>query len=268
MIVDAHLHLWDVEKVPLSWFSPDHGLPGRADLGALRSEVPGEQLPEAAVVVQAADSAAELAWLLDTAEQEPFVRAVVAQHEPRPAAWAGIAQPHLEHPALAGIRLAVRDRAPDLGDVDGVDALADGLAGAGLVLEMLIGTEHLPAVATIASRHPELAIVICHLGLGGEQPHDAWRDGLRELAVHPRVFAKASGLHRPGADAERVRVVVRDAVELLGADRLMFGSDWPVSTRTCGYRETVARTRAALPPLTDAESAWFWGGLARRLYLS
>ncbi|WP_168217954.1 amidohydrolase family protein [Occultella kanbiaonis] len=268
--VDAHLHLWDIGQVSLSWFREGQGLPGRAVVDDLLAEIDSDPAdrPERAVVVQAADTPEEMRWLLETAERDPLVAAVVAQYEPRPDRWAGTAQAVLDHPALAGIRLAVPGRAADLSDVPGVHDLAAGLASAGHVLEMLIRTEQLPAVAALASEHPDLAIVVCHLGLGSAESDDIWRQGLRAVASHERVAAKVSGLHRPGADHGRVRRIVRDAVEILGIERLMFGSDWPISTRTCDYRETLARTRDALPELTAQQADSFWRGLATRLYLA
>lgn len=273
-IVDAHLHLWDVQQVPIVWFRDDLGLPRRADVADVRRELEGETAysrihrVERAVVVQAADTVDELRWLLDRAERHRLVAAVVAQYEPKAGNWAGAAQQLLEHPALAGIRLAVPTRAADLSDIEGVDALAAGLATTGGVLEVLIRSEQLPAVAALAAAHEDLSIVVCHLGLGTADPDDSWRTGLRTLAARPGVTAKVSGLHKPGDDQARVSRIVSDAVEILGADRLMFGSDWPISTRTCRYPETIARTIEALPALTDDEADSFWWGLATRLYLA
>lgn len=266
--VDAHLHLWDVSRVPLSWFSKDQGLPTHADVEALLSELAGNDVarPEAAIVVQAADTLKELSWLLALADRHPMVAAVVAQYEPRVGSWAGIAQDLLGHPRLAGIRLAVPTRAADLSDVPGVGDLAAGLAAAGSVLEVLIRPEQLPAVAALASTHPDLTIAVCHLGLGAAASDDGWRRGLQALAPHHRVVAKVSGLHRPTDDQARVREVVSDAVEIFGIDRLMFGSDWPISTRICSYGETMERTAAALPALAEHEADSFWRGLATRLY--
>ena len=100
------------------------------------------------------------------------------------------------------------------------------------MLELLLRAEQLPAAAALAARHPGLRIVLCHLGIS----------------------------------AERLRTAVGHAVEVFGAGRVMFGSDWPVSARFAGYREVVERTDAALPRLTDAERREFWADTAARLY--
>ncbi|GAB2615896.1 amidohydrolase family protein [Pseudactinotalea suaedae] len=267
--VDSHLHLWDVSQVPLSWFRDGQGLPARAVVDDLLADLAatGAAPPEGAVVVQAADTLAELRWLLAAAERDPLVSAVVAQYEPRPGWWAGTAQAVLDHPALAGIRLAVPTRAADLSDVPGVDELAAGLAATGAVLELLIRPEQLPAAASVAAAHPDLTIVLCHLGLGGNEPDDRWRQGLQAVAEHARVMAKVSGLHTPGRDPASVPAIVADAVGILGIERLMFGSDWPISTRTFSYQETLRRTHAALPELEPRDADSFWRGLATRLYL-
>ena len=63
-----------------------------------------------------------------------------------------------------------------------------------------------------------------------------------------------------------MRTALAHAFEMLGPERLMFGSDWPVSTRFAGYGEVLERTAAALPALGADESQEFWAGTAQRCY--
>jgi L-fuconolactonase len=55
-------------------------------------------------------------------------------------------------------------------------------------------------------------------------------------------------------------------MDLLGPDRLLFGSDWPMSTRVGSYSDVVERTALALPDLTEVEAAAVWRHTAERLY--
>ncbi len=81
------------------------------------------------------------------------------------------------------------------------------------------------------------------------------------------MHAKLSGLHTAGPeDAGRVATIARTAVDLLGPERLLFGSDWPMSARVAPYAEIVARTARALPALDDGATAAVWSGTAERLY--
>lgn len=268
-IVDAHVHLWDVDRMHLPWFRPELGLPRVASLDDLRAASAGRI--DGAIAVQAADTLGEARWLADLAARDRFVRGLVLQYDPRAdaTAWAGMAQAMIDGPnaRIGGIRLATPGGAADFGDVPGLDALADGLARTGRVLELLIRPAQLPAAAALARRHPSLAVVACHLAIGGEPAGRAWLDGLGEFAAQPNTAAKVSGLVRHAAgDDERVARLVRTAVAAFGADRLMFGSDWPISARFVPYAEVVRSTEAALPPLDAAARRAFWRGTAMRLY--
>ncbi len=75
------------------------------------------------------------------------------------------------------------------------------------------------------------------------------------MALRPRRGRVGSGSvgeglrARPrGSRGGRVAELLRSAFTLFGADRLLFGSDWPMSTRTTTYAEVLAATRRALPP--------------------
>ncbi|MFC9561053.1 amidohydrolase family protein [Agromyces sp. NPDC056965] len=276
-IVDAHVHLWDVERVHLSWFRADLGLPAQvtaADLerGAAALEVDDVEL-QAAVAVQAGDTAGEAEWLVRHAAASGAVPAVVFQYEPGES-WAGAVQPVIDAvpvataPRVAGIRVATPQGAADFSDVPGLDRLAEGLATSGRVLELLIRPEQLGSVPSLATRHPGLTIVVCHLGLGGGEPDAPWQAALRSLAPHDAVLAKFSGVHLGDAprDRERLRVIASTAFDALGAERLMFGSDWPMSARVAPYREVIARTASALPRLGHEAAAAFWSGTASRAY--
>ncbi|MCZ2262605.1 amidohydrolase family protein [Isoptericola sp. QY 916] len=272
-VVDAHVHLWDTAAVRVSWFRDGLGLPARVGPDDLARAVATSPVPvRAAVAVQAADTEGEARWLArQAASHAPLPGPVVLQYDARPDdphAWAGMAQALIDDGVpVAGLRLAVPGGAADLSDVAGLDALCEGLAASGRVLETLVRPDQLPAVAALAGRHPVLDLVVCHLGLGTGDPDAAWRDALAAVAARPRAHAKLSGLHTTAPDdAGRTAAAARAAVDLLGPGRLLFGSDWPMSARVAPYAQIVERTAAALPPLDDAAATAVWSGTATRLY--
>ncbi|MFC7877833.1 amidohydrolase family protein [Isoptericola sp. NPDC057391] len=271
-VVDAHVHLWDTAAVRISWFRDDLGLPARVGPEHLARAVAASPVPvRAAVAVQAADTEREARWLAhQSATHGPLPGPVVLQYDARPGdgAWAGTAQAVIDDGVpVAGIRLAVPGGAADLSDVAGLDALCEGLAASGRVLETLVRPDQLPAVAALAGRHPTLDIVVCHLGLATGDPDASWRGALAAVAARPRAHAKLSGLHTTAPDdAARVAAAARVGVDLLGPERLLFGSDWPMSARVAPYAQVVERTAAALPLLDDAAATAVWSGTAARLY--
>ncbi|UGS26057.1 amidohydrolase family protein [Microbacterium resistens] len=263
-IVDAHVHVWDADSVPIPWFRDDLGLPRQAAAARLGRELTAARV-SSAIAVQAADSVAEAEWLTATAASDPFLRRVVLQYTPPPERAAG-APAVAFSPAVVGVRAAVPQFAADLSDVDSLDALADHLGATARTLELLIRPDQLPAAAALSRRHPGTAIVVCHLGLGARTADAAWRSALAAAASAPGVSAKVSGLDLPTRGEDESRALLRLAVDLFGAERLSFGSDWPMSTRATTYAAVLGATHAALPPLSDVSARAFWSETADRLY--
>ncbi len=98
----------------------------------------------------------------------------------------------------------------------------------------------LPDVARLAKAIPDLRIVINHcanLRIDGRRPPQSWTDGMRRCAESPRVYCKVSALvegagtrEKPAPTSPEFYVPVLDALwEAFGEDRLIYGSNWPVS---------------------------------------
>ncbi|MGF6822033.1 L-fuconolactonase [Microbacterium sp. ZKA21] len=259
-IVDAHIHLWDRTRHPLTWFRDDMGLAPRVTAADFEAEA----AVDAAIAVQAADTLDEAAWLAAQAARSRMLSRIVLQYSAAQGVWAGASAPALG-PSVAGLRAAIPQCAADLSDVAGLDALADGLTRTDRILEFLIRPEQLAGVAVFADRHPELRIVLCHLGLGNSAPTAPWRSDLLELAQRGNVHAKISGVVGTRTDRER-RVIADAALEAFGPERLMFGSDWPMSARHLSHAEAVAATARMLSGLGPDDAAAVWHGTADRVY--
>ncbi|MFB9311000.1 L-fuconolactonase [Agromyces hippuratus] len=273
-IVDAHIHLWDAAAFELPWLVNVPALRGRYSAGDYLAAV-GDVPVRAAVVVQAAESAAEAAWLadaLDDARGDSFEAAMVVQFSPAHGDWLGRVQPAVDARGELpqGVRLPVHRRDPDWTDLDGLPGLLRGAEERGLVVEVLCRPDQVAALDGLAARHPRLVFVLDHLGLGASEPDAVWHSAVHGLRSRPNVLAKVSGLFAPGeavaeGDARAARAV-GIALEAFGPERLMFGSDWPMSSRAGGYAEVVERTAVALGPLTGFEREALWSGTVRTTY--
>lgn len=260
LIVDAHVHLWDLAAFPIPWFRDDLELPRVSSAATYRAAA--EPCGVAAgVAVQVADSVAEARWLTSVTAADAVLTRAVLQYEP--ASGRALGATAFEGASFAGIRAAAPQRAADLSDVPGLDELAAALGASGRVLELLIRPEQLRGVAALAARHPSTSVVLCHLGLGFGASTAEWTDGLATFAAQPNAHAKFSGLVSPARTEAELAQIASTAFALFGADRLMFGSDWPLSARVCDYPELVARVRRAVP---DAAGPDFWHGTAERVY--
>lgn len=265
-IVDAHVHLWDVERMSIPWFRDDLRLPRSVTASELRGAL-AETDVRSVLAVQAADTLGEARWLLSEVSSLPASR-VVLQYEPHDQEWSGATGAAIEESGgrVAGMRVAAPAARADLADVPHLERLAEGLAETGRVMEVLIRAEQLPAVRRLAERHPSLAIVVCHLGLGWAEPTRRWRDDLRSLVDLPAVVAKFSGVARTPGDTRRLRSLFADAEAAVGVDRLMFGSDWPMSSRVLPYRDLIRLTAEAVGELDAVGARAFWSGTAARTY--
>jgi L-fuconolactonase len=98
---------------------------------------------------------------------------------------------------------------------------------------------------------------------------DRWREELRRAAARPNIIAKLSGLDTawgPGWDATRVLPAVEVALEAFGADRLLFGSDWPVCRSVSTYGTVVDAADALVGSLAPSERAAIMGATANQIY--
>jgi L-fuconolactonase len=147
-------------------------------------------------------------------------------------------------------------------------AVATGLAAleaASLAFEALIGPTQLRLVAALAWDYPGLRVVIDHLGNPARPGTDLarWRDDIGHVAACPNVYIKLSGLYLPDAEYTELALAARAA---FGAERLLWGSDYPVATLhgPAGQPWRQAQQVAAAWPVP--EQADLFGGTAARAY--
>ena len=274
-VSDAHLHLWDLSESDYAWLA---GAPE-----PLRRTVVVDDVREGllalgvtrVILVQADDTAEDTAHLQRTAHaieaDGRLARADVVGWLPLtdPGAVAeALADPQrTDH--LVGVRHLVHDE-PDPGFLDRPEVARslDLLAAAGLPLDVPDAFErHMAQVARLARRHPELTIVLDHLGkppLGDEAAMGRWREQIAAIAAHPNTVAKLSGLATSGngdfAEA------AEHALALFGAERLMIGSDWPIAPRALDLGSGFAPLLAQVRTWSPADVADVTRGTAARIY--
>ena len=273
--VDSHQHVWDVTKAHYDWFTPEH-------LPINRSMTFDEVRPSlraagiaASVLVQSADNDEDTDNMLAVAAEFPEIVAVVA--------WLPLDEPRRASERLCELRqdprvVGVRALIHDLPDPDWilrpeVDEGLGVLEAMGVTFDYVaVLPRHLEHVSTLGERHPNLRIVIDHLGappigMGHAEP---WWTLIARAAENPLVFAKLSGLYSSaraldGLD-QGIRPFIDRGVEVFGAHRLMYGGDWPVSLLAGGYERVWQGLSALIGELDGAESDAILGGTAQRFY--
>ncbi|UOE44683.1 amidohydrolase family protein [Agromyces larvae] len=284
-VIDAHLHLWDRADGGYGWVTPELG-PLHRDFGADEAGVAlREAGVDAAILVQADDTLADTRFMLDQARANDWIVGVVGwvrlDDEAEAAAQLdGFAEGGASDAAglLRGIRHLVHDDPrDDFLDLPAVRASLRRVAAHGLVFDVPDAwPRHLAAAGRAAAAVPELTVVIDHLAKppAGEgfdsEAFAAWEAEFRRVAELPNTVAKFSGLHLPGASftADSVGRLLDLALDAFGADRLLYGGDWPMSVPHGGYAPTWAVMRAALDRLSAAERTAILGANAERVYLA
>lgn len=277
-IVDAHLHVWNLERAEYAWPTPDlPELYRTTDVDDVRPSLDRAGV-DAVVLVQAADTAADTAGMLEMADRHPIVAGVVGWvplDRPRDAATALAA--FADEPRIVGIRNLIHTQDdPDWILRPDVDEGLGLLEAAGLPFDFVTsGPTALAHLPTLARRHPGLHIVLDHLGkppIGlDDAARRAWRDLLEAAAANPLLTAKVSGLASAAGPADSwtpdlLRPFVLDAIGVFGVERLMYGGDWPVSILAGGYDRCWDGITEVLADLSEAERAQLLGGTAVRVY--
>jgi L-fuconolactonase len=270
MRVDAHHHVWRLERGDYGWLTPDLPIHRDYDLQDLRPLL-GDST--ATVLVQAAATEAETHFLLQVArESDGLVRGVVGWVDlaaaDAPARIASLAGDAL----LKGLRPMLHD-IPDndwILRADVQPALSE-IAARGLVFDALIRPPHLPVVLELARRLPALRIVIDHgakpnIAGGGLQP---WATDIARVAAETQAVCKLSGLvteAAPDWSVAGLRPYVDHLLDVFGPRRLMWGSDWPVVDLAGGYRRWRDATLELLRHLPDGSRVAVLGGTAATVY--
>jgi len=253
-LIDCHVHLWDIARpAGLGWIKKDNKTLYRSFLPADHEPIAKANGVSGIIVVQAGQSLPDNQWNLDiTAHNPRLYRGVVGNFSETigTPAFRPLFEKLCENPRYVGYRLSGRYQEKL------TDAFFDDLrltAQKGRTVDFLLGSWRLEEVAEIARRVPELRIIVDHLGgvkLDGKPLASDWVAQFRAVAKQPNVHCKVSALFgrwekQPAPQNLTAYNEVLDlAYESFGEDRLIFGSDWPVTEQTAEYAAVLRLTRA------------------------
>lgn len=291
-VVDSHHHFWDLSMHRHPWLEPGGGLPGFGDLAYLRHDYlpPDFEADSAGLGIAATvciealwdsrgDPLEEVAWIDSLARRDGVAARCVARAELAAPGLTARLDALAAHPRVAGVRESVRwhpnparrwsERAPmeDPAWQRGVGVLA----GRGMLLELLLYPWQAEAVRALAEAHPGLAIVVDHCGSPVDRDEAGirrWRQGLEAMGGAANVHLKLSNFARYASEhsAAAARAVLAPCLDAFGAERCLWGSDYPVARQTLPYADTLGLFRDAIGTLPPASQAAILCGNAARLY--
>ncbi len=275
--VDAHHHVWDLTVREMPWIDPvDMAAIARSFDVADLADVSARSAIAHTVVVEAASVVEETEELLALAAREPRISGVVGFVDlTAPDVGAEIdrlrALPGGDR--LVGIRSPVQDE-PDpnwLLRSDVIEGLR-AVAARSLVYDLLLLPPQIEAAIGAAAQVSDGRFVVDHLAKPGigDRHWEPWASAIAALADHEHVSCKLSGMVTE-ADWEHwtiddLRPYAAHVIEHFGADRILFGTDWPVCTLAASYDTVVDVAEQLTARLSDRERAAIFGGNATRVY--
>jgi len=271
--IDAHHHVWRLDRGDYGWLTPKLAAIYRDfSLDDLRPLLDGIEI-EATVLVQAAPTVVETEFLLEVAQaSDGLVRGVVG--------WVDLTAPEaaatLERLAQDSLLKSIRPMLQDIADPAwilrrDVDAQLGVIERLGLRFDALVKPPQLPALAQMVERHPHLPVVIDHGGKPAivDRDWEPWASEIAELADHPLVACKLSGLvteAEAGWSPYALGAYVDHLLECFGPGRLLWGSDWPVVNLAGGYHRWARASDQLLARLPEADRNAIFGDNARKFY--
>jgi predicted TIM-barrel fold metal-dependent hydrolase len=246
-IIDAHQHLWDLDRFRYSWTAAQPKLNRSFLMPDYLAATAGIEVVQSVHVEADVDEAfmrAETDWISSLAERDDNpLSALVAVARPESDDFQEFVAGLAANPRVKGIRRLLQSEPDELSTtttfVENIRSLADW----GLSFDLCVRARQLPLAARLIRECPDVQFILDHCGNPDIQArdYDSWRAELREIANLPNVVCKVSGIvvnaDRDRWTADDLRPAVQHVIACFGWDRVLFGSDWPVCTLAASYRQ-------------------------------
>ena len=270
MTIDTHHHFWNYTSPEFDWVGDP-----RLKRDFLPEELSATLEParvDAVISVQSRQSDEETRWLLQLADKYSFIAGVVG--------WLPLIESNVQeqlarfaqHPKACGVRHVLQGESDDAYMLreDFQRGLA-ALSPLDLAYDLLILPRHLPHAIELVDRHPRQVFVLDHLAKPLEgNDRQRWESDLHSLAERENVYCKISAgiieIDPTQTRMEVLRPLFDTAIEAFGADRLMFGSNWPLTEVAGGYDHWINLVREWARSLSQGEQDSLMGGTATDAY--
>lgn len=271
MRIDAHQHFWARARGDYGWLETIEAVkPIRQDYyPADFEDFRARHGIDRTVLVQAAPSVEETEYMLGLADATPWIAKVVGWVDFEDATHRRHLERWSRHAKFSGVRPMIQD----IADTDwmlrpDVQWGYAAVCALDLTFDALGLPRHLDNFLRLFDRYPKMRIVIDHC-LKPEIRNDAfdeWATKIKAIADKTGAYCKLSGLGteaKPGWDAATLKPYADHVISSFGANRVMWGSDWPVINLNGSYDAWRAAAQEIVMP---ADAARIFGGTAQEFY--
>ncbi|MGI9409920.1 MAG: amidohydrolase family protein [Hyphomicrobiaceae bacterium] len=289
-MIDAHHHIWRQSDLPWLQGPTQPRIFGAYDaikrdylIDEFLTDCRQDQV-EKSVYVQAnwpvERFADEVAWVQGVADSAGWPTAIIGYCElTSPDAVSDLAR-LAEFPAMRGIRQQLHWHenplyrfagAPDLARDKQLQGTVAKLADYGWCFELQVFTSQFPGACELVDACPDVTFVLQHAGMLedlSDVGRQAWRQAMQGLAKRPNVVAKLSGLGTfiRRNDPDHIQRILTETVAIFGAERCIFGSNFPIEKLWTSYAALIEAYRAATAGLSTTEQQAIFHDTAARIY--
>ena len=290
MRIDAHHHLWDLKKVNYPWLMAKgerrfFGDPSKIQRNYLWNEFSSDAKNhgfQGSVHIQvgANDPLEEAKWV-DTINQQTKCWPIAQ------VAFADLIDKDLEYyldkllklKTVKGIRQII-GRAPEENSLSNINKLLSNpkflkglniISERNLTFDLQLIPELMELISPILKKVPNLDIVLCHAGSPYNRTKiglEDWSDRLKDLSDQSNIFCKLSGLGMFDHNwtANTITPIAQTVLKQFGAERVMFGSNFPVDLITSSYKELVSAYEEIFKNYNAEDQAKIFGLTAKQFY--
>lgn len=273
--VDAHHHFWHPARGDYGWMPQDNPVLSRHYAPVDLAESLAATGVTKTVLVQAAPTVEETEYLLGIADSTPHVAKVVGWIDFEDQSQLQQLKRLAQHPKFSGVRPMIQNIPDDNWMLrDDVQWAFQAVQELELTFDCLGFPRHLENFHQLLSRYPDMRSVIDHCMKPQLRDHSQanfqfWADGMSRLAKDTNAYCKLSGLVTE-ADSDWSLEVIKPYTDHLldtfGAERIMWGSDWPVARLRCEYEEWYKLSQQLTSHLTDKEKRQVFAATATDFY--
>ena len=275
-IVDTHVHLWHPKQLRYPWLK-QVPLLNRPFLLKDYNAAIGDLEVESMVFVQCDthpdDGLKETSWITSLAARDPRIRGIVA--------WAPLEvgncvaafiEKLAEESLVKGIRRLIQGESVDFciqpNFIDGVKTLSRHR----LSFDLCIYHPQLANAIRLVEQCPDVQFILDHIGKPDikNQLFEPWKQEIKVLADFPNVHCKISGVvteaDHENWSLDNIQPYIDHVIACFGFDRVIYGSDWPVSTLATDYKRWVETLQEVVSGCSSEELRKLFHDNAIRFY--
>jgi L-fuconolactonase len=243
MIVDSHQHFWAIARGDYGWMEGNPAVDGiRRDYRPEHFDVFRKKLGiDRSVLVQAAPSIEETEYLLGIADAVPWVGKVVGWVNFEDISHLKHLERFADHAKFAGVRPMIQD-IPDKDWMlrEDVQWAYEAIIELNLSFDALGFPMHLQNFLKLFERYPSMRVVVDHCMKPRirDNEFDGWAEGIEAIARNTQAVCKFSGLVTEATkdwSVASLKPYAEHVLRCFGAERVMWGSDWPVVELAASY---------------------------------